>query len=100
MHRVAVVGTDDSILIFARLGFEVHVISSSHFEPLLERLCSENVAIIYVVETLMQEFKVQLKSYQRSEIPAIIAIPQGKSMGVSGEHISELAEKAIGMDMF
>jgi|GEM_PF-3036927 len=100
MYRVVAIGGDDSIQIFTMLGFEVYVANSEDFEELLMKLSSERVAIIYVTESLMSAHKTKIKSFQMGGLPAVIAIPQGISLGVGRAHISKLAEKAIGMDMF
>ncbi len=100
MHRVVAIGRDDSIQIFTLIGFEVYITHSADFESLLMKLTSESVAIIYVTESLMSEHKAKIKSFQAGGLPAVIAIPQGLSLGVGSDHISKLAEKAIGMDMF
>ena len=61
MHRIAVVGEKDSIYGFAALGLEIFSVKNPlEAKTIIKRLISENVAIIYLTESIIADIYHEL----------------------------------------
>ena len=100
-YRIAVVGDRDSVLGFQALGLSVFPAQDGEeARTILHRLARENVAVIYLTETLAEELQGDIARYQDALVPAIILIP-GKegSHGIGMRNIKAAVERAVGADI-
>ncbi len=98
MHRIAVVGEKDSIYGFAALGLEVK--DSKEARTVVKRLINEDLAVIYLTESIIAEIYDELLELTAETQVSIIPIP-----GVSGEPklgmkaLKDSIIKAVGTDI-
>jgi V/A-type H+-transporting ATPase subunit F len=103
MYKIAVMGGADTVMGFRALGLETHPVGSAdEAKRVLHHLTAEcqDVAIIYVEETLANALATEIDRFKNSVRPAIILIP-GRE-GSSGQSLSALHEavkRAIGTDI-
>lgn len=99
MHKIGIIGDKDSIFGFKTLGIDVYPVEENP-EDILEKLISENYAVIFMTESEYLKHKVEILKYVESPLPAIIPIPNnGKNLNVGMSMISKAVEKAIGADI-
>ncbi len=101
MYSAAVVGEYDSIYGFAAVGLSTYPCEDAgEAEEIITRIAEENVAVIYVTESMAEKIQKTIMSYRDRMLPAIILIP-----GVSGntgkgvENVKKSVEQAIGSDI-
>ena len=101
MHRIAVVGEKDSIYGFAALGLEIFSVKNPlEAKTIIKRLISENVAIIYLTESIIADIYHELTEITADSFVYIIPIP-----GVIGEtkigveNLKKAVIKAVGTDI-
>lgn len=101
MHRIAVVGEKDSIYGFATLGLEIFSVKSSHEAKLtVKRLIDENVAIIYLTESIIADIYHELTELTADSFVSIIPIPGlfGEAK-IGVENLKKAVKKAVGTDI-
>ncbi len=101
MHRIAVVGEKDSIYGFAALGLEIFSVKDSkEARTVVRRLINEDLAVIYLTESIIAEIYDELLELTAETQVSIIPIP-----GVSGEPklgmkaLKDSVIKAVGTDI-
>lgn len=101
MYKIAVMGDEDSIYGFGALGFVTYPVNERYVAiKLLERLVSENYAIIYITEALEAQIEDEILAYRTLKLPAIISIPGvfgNTGRGLLG--VKQAAQKAVGSDI-
>jgi V/A-type H+-transporting ATPase subunit F len=103
MYKIAVMGGADTVLGFRALGLETHpVTGADEARRVLHHLTSEcqDVAIIYVEETLASALSDEIDRFKNSARPAIILIPGREgSTGQGLTALHEAVKRAIGTDI-
>lgn len=101
MRRIAVVGERDSIYGFAALGLEVFPVKDSkEARAVVKRLINEDLAVIFLTESIIAEIYDELLELTAEMQVSIIPIP-----GVAGESrlgmkaLKESVIKAVGTDI-
>lgn len=101
MHRIAVIGERDSIYGFAALGLETFPVKDSkEAKTVVKRLINEDLAVIYLTESIIAEIYDDLLELTAEMQVSIIPIP-----GVSGgpklgmKALKESVIKAVGTDI-
>lgn len=101
MHKIAVMGDQESIMGFMALGFAVFAVSSKEeAEKTLTKLAKEDYAVIYMTESVMQQIQEAVDLYKDVTIPAVIPIP-GKEgpLGLGMRNVKRSVERAVGADI-
>lgn len=99
MYKIAVLGDRASVMGFAALGLTVCPAENSaeavtRFKALAK---DEEVAIIYVTESLHASLKTEIEKYQDSVRPAVILIPDTNgSLGLGMSALQSAVERAVG----
>ena len=101
MHKIAVIGSKDSVLGFLALGLSVlFVETAEEAEVKLKELIKEEYAVIYITEDVAQKISPLIGQYKDQMLPAIILIPgTGSSLGIGMAEISKSVERAVGADI-
>ncbi|MCB2292471.1 V-type ATP synthase subunit F [Clostridium algoriphilum] len=101
MHKVGVVGDKDSILAFKALGIDVYpVIEIEEAKKVIDKMASDNYAVIFVTEQVAQHLDETIARYNRQMIPAIILIPSNQgSLNIGMQKIRDNVEKAVGVNI-
>ena len=101
MHRIAVVGEKDSVYGFATLGLEVFPVeNASQAKTVVKRLVHENVAIIYLTESVISEIYDELTAFTAESLVSIVPIPGVTSDAKLGmESLRKAVIKAVGTDI-
>lgn len=101
MSRIAVMGDYDSIYGFATLGLETFPVSDPEEGAVkLKKLAEEDVAVIYMTESLAAELNKEVEKYKAIMKPAIILIPGvsgNTGLGIAG--VKKSVEQAVGSDI-
>ena len=87
---------------FRALGLSVYPTEDdTHAVESFKRLArSEQYAIVYVTEALVQVLEQEIDRYKDSVVPAVIVIPgRGESMGLGLEALRQAVERAVGVDI-
>ena len=101
MHRIAVVGEKDSIYGFAALGLEIFSVKNPlEAKTIIKRLISENVAIIYLTESIIADIYHELTEITAHSFVSIIPIPGliGETK-IGVENLKKAVIKAVGTDI-
>lgn len=101
MHKIGVIGDYESIKSFAAIGLSIFP-ANHHTEAssTIKKLATDEYAIIYITEDLMELMQSDLKKYKEQLLPAIIPIPGVKAKnGFGMQNIRNMAVKAIGSDI-
>lgn len=101
MHRIGVIGDQDSILGFKAIGMSVFPVEdSSQAEMILERLARENYAVVYITEQIAKDMEQAIDRYKDSMTPAVILIPSNQgSLGIGMRNLKKSVERVIGADI-
>lgn len=102
MSKIAVIGSLESCLPFRALGYSLYTAESAEGAlDALVKLQREDIAIIFITETLAALIPEVLREWQAKPTPAVILIPGAQgSLGLGQRNIKILVEKAVGMDIF
>ena len=101
MHRIAVVGEKDSIYGFAALGLEIFSVKNSHeAKSTVKRLINENVAIVYLTESIIADIYHELAELTADSFVSAIPIPGllGETK-IGVESLKKAVIKAVGTDI-
>lgn len=99
MYKIAVLGDRQSVMGFAALGLSIYPVDDdaralAAFKNLAK---DEEIAIIYVTESLHAPLKTGIDKYQDSVRPAVILIPDsGGSLGLGRSALQSAVERAVG----
>lgn len=101
MHKIAVIGSKDSVLGFVALGLNVFFVETSEqAEKTLNNLAKDDYAVIYITEDFAQKIAPTIQKYKDEVLPAIILIPGAEgSLGIGMAEISRSVERAVGADI-
>lgn len=103
MYKIAVLGGSDTVMGFRALGLDTYPVGNSDEAKLVfHRLAAEcqDVAIIYIEETLAPALSAEIEKYKNSVRPAIVLIPgRDGSTGQSLTALSEAVKRAVGTDI-
>ncbi|MFT5871735.1 MAG: V/A-type H+-transporting ATPase subunit F [Clostridium sp.] len=101
MHKVGVVGDKDSILAFKALGIDVYpVIEIEEARKIIDKMASNNYAVIFVTEQLAQHLDETIERYNAKMLPAVILIPSNQgSLNIGMQRIRDNVEKAVGVNI-
>ncbi len=101
MYKVGVIGDQNSVLGFMALGIDIFPAhNSDEIKNIINKLATENYAIIYITEQASLLAKDTIKKYKDKNLPAIIVIAGSEgSMGLGMAEIRESAKRAIGADI-
>ncbi|NTW71652.1 MAG: V-type ATP synthase subunit F [Eubacteriaceae bacterium] len=101
MYKIAVVGDKDSVLAFKAIGVEVFpVIETEEARKTIDRLASNNYAVIFVTEQVAKDLDETIERYNRALLPAIILIPSNQgSLNIGLQRIKDNVEKAVGVNI-
>lgn len=101
MHRIAVIGERDSIYGFAALGLEIFPVKNSkEAKTVVKRLINEDLAVIYLTESIIAEIYDDLLELTAEMQVSIIPIPGvsgGSKLGMKA--LKESVIKAVGTDI-
>ncbi len=100
--NIAVLGDKDSVLCFRALGVSVYpVTDSKEAASILEHLCEEDFAAIFITEPIAREILPLIDDLARRPLPSIVLIPnKWGSLGLGMEGIKRIGVRAIGTDVF
>jgi V/A-type H+-transporting ATPase subunit F len=101
MHRLAVIGDIDSVVLFKAVGAEVFpVTSADEAGDVLVRLADEQYAIVCITEQFGDELLPLVERYSDRPAPAVVFIPSNKgSTGTGMARLREIVKKAVGADI-
>lgn len=101
MHRLAVIGDIDSVVLFKAVGVDVFPVSSSEEAGVaLERLANDQYAVICVTEQYGEELLPLVERYSDKPSPAVVFIPSNRgSAGIGMARLREIVKKAVGADI-
>ena len=101
MHRIAVVGEKDSVYGFATLGLEIFPVeNASQAKTVVKRLIHENVAIVYLTESIIADIYDEINAVTAESLVSIIPIPGAISDAKLGmESLRKAVIKAVGTDI-
>ena len=103
MLKIAVIGGRETVGCFKALGLEAYAADRSEDAlKILRRLTRErdDVAIIYVEETLAPALKHEIDRFKDSPSPAIILIPGREgSLGLGLNALRSAVERAVGTNI-
>ncbi len=101
--RMAVMGDMGSVIGFRGLGLEVYPVDEqTNSEELLRELIrSENYAVIFMTEQVMQACSDVVSQYRFDVLPALVPIPASSGqIGIGEEAIRVSVRRAVGFDLF
>ncbi len=100
--NIAVLGDKESILCFRAIGVSTYpVVNPEDAKPILERLCRENYAVIFVTEPIAREILPLIDDLTKGPLPSIVLIPNNQgSLGLGMERIRSTVVRAIGAGIF
>lgn len=101
MHRLAVIGDIDSIVLFKAVGVDVFpVASAEEAGDVLVRLADEDYAIVCITEQFGGTLLPLVERYSDQPTPAVVFIPSNQgSAGVGMARLREIVKKAVGADI-
>jgi V/A-type H+-transporting ATPase subunit F len=101
MHKIAVIGDEDSILGFRALGVSVFPVrNGKEAEEALRRAARRDYAVIYITETYASEIIDVITEYSQEPLPVVLTIPDNRGgQGAAMEKIRRTVEKALGADI-
>jgi V/A-type H+-transporting ATPase subunit F len=101
MHKIAVIGDEDSILGFRALGVSVFPArSGKEAETALRAAARQDYAVIYITEGYAGEIIDVITEYSRKPLPVVLTIPDlSGNRGAAMEKIRRTVEKALGADI-
>ncbi len=102
MHRIAVIGDNDSIIGFKALGLTTFPVvgRDDALEALKRVYCDPEYAIILITENMGEHIMDEVKDLSKGALPAIIFIPGNQgSLGIGMMKLKDIVEKAVGVDI-
>lgn len=101
MRRIAVVGERDSVYGFAALGLEVFPVKDSkEARAVVKRLINEDLAVIFLTESIIAEIYDELLGTTSEMQVSIIPIPDVAGEARLGmKALKESVIKAVGTDI-
>lgn len=101
MYKIGVIGDKDSILGFKVLGISVFPVTEpEEAERILDRLASEQYAVVYITEQIAKDITKAIEKYNGKIHPAIIPIPGNQgSLGIGMQGVKKSVERAVGADI-
>lgn len=101
MYRIAVVGDRDSIYGFATLGMEVFPVNENNeAKNIIKKLINENVAVIYLTESIAHEIYEEISELISDNMVSVIPIPGlFGNTGIGMKNVKKSVEKAVGTDI-
>ena len=103
MHKIAVIGSPDTVMGFKALGLEAYPAANaeearSAFLSLTAE--GEDTAIIYLEEALSIPLKAEIDKFKDSPTPAVILIPgRDGSIGLGLSALNAAVERAVGTNI-
>jgi len=100
-HKLAIIGSPDSILGFSALGIKTFgVTSSKEVKEAIEKILKDNYAICFITEDWFEKVPQEIEKLQQRTMPAILSIPsQHGSTGAGLENLRKIVEQAVGSDI-
>ncbi|MCI5838831.1 MAG: V-type ATP synthase subunit F [Christensenellaceae bacterium] len=100
MNKMAVVGDNDSIMVFKAAGVDAFGAEDEKKAKEILRQIAKDYSVIFLTEELAEELRDFLKRFNESPYPAILCIPSKKgSTGFGMEELRKASEKALGIDI-
>jgi V/A-type H+-transporting ATPase subunit F len=101
MHKVAAVGSRDTVLAFRALGLEVvPAETAAEASRAVFNLAQAGCAVIFITEDMAAQIGETMERYRTEPLPAIIPIPGATGSDGSGmKRVRANVEKAIGADI-
>ncbi|MCR4425811.1 MAG: V-type ATP synthase subunit F [Firmicutes bacterium] len=101
MHRIGVIGDEDSILGFRALGVSVFPVSDERAaEERLHALAREDYAAIFITEGFAKGIIDAITEYSKRPLPVVLTIPDNRgNTGAALEKIRRTVERALGADI-
>ena len=101
MHKVAAVGSRDTVLAFKALGLAVKPAETAQeASRAVFELAQGGCAVIFITEQIAQQIQRVLSRYAAQPYPAIIPIPSNRgSVGLGMQQLKRNVEKALGVDI-
>lgn len=101
MHRIGVIGDNESVLGFKAVGLDVFpAASAAEAESILDRISEESYAIIYVTEGLYKDMNEGIEECEEKRLPAVIPIPGiDGTYGIGIANLKKAVERAVGADI-
>ena len=109
MYKIAVIGSHSAVNGFRALGLDAFPAETGEeARKILKKISSQELesensvvyAIIYIEETLAQEFMDEIRKYDKKPCPAVILIPgRDGAIGIGQTALHEAVLKAVGSDI-
>ena len=101
MHKVAAVGSRDTVLAFKALGLTVKpAVTAQEASRAVFELAQDGCAVIFITENVAAQIQETIERYKTAPLPAIIPIPGATGSDGSGmRSVRANVEKAIGADI-
>ena len=100
MNKMAVVGDNDSIMVFKAAGVDAFGAEDEKKAKEILRQIAKDYSVIFLTEELAEELRDFLKRFNESPYPGILCIPSKKgSTGFGMEELRKASEKALGIDI-
>lgn len=101
MHKVAVVGDKDSVLVFKALGIDVFTpTEKDEIRWVIDDLAKNRYGVIFITEQLASLVPETISRYDDEMIPAIILIPSNQgTLNIGMDRINRSVEKAVGSNI-
>ena len=103
MHKIAVIGRQETVIGFKALGLEAFsAADAAEAGEVLDMLTREEsqYAIIYIEESFAEKLQNVIGRYKDSPTPAIIVIPgRDGSTGMGLSALNSAVERAVGMNI-
>lgn len=100
MHKIAVLGSRETVMGFKALGLEVFPVESGEeakktFKTITHS--GDSFAIIYVEENLAADLETEINKVKDMPTPAVILIPgRSGSLGLGQKALAAAVERAVG----
>lgn len=101
MHKVAVIGDKDSVLVFQAVGVDVFdPIDKDDIRLTIDKLAREKYGVIFITEQLAVQVPETIARYDDEMLPAIILIPSNQgTLNIGMDRITRSVEKAVGSNI-
>lgn len=101
MHKIAVIGDEDTILGFRALGVSVFPVSDDkQAEEALRACARQDYAAIYITEGYASGIIDVITEFSRKPLPVVMTIPDNRgNTGAGMEKIRRTVERALGADI-
>jgi V/A-type H+-transporting ATPase subunit F len=68
---------------------------------IIERLCQEKYAVIFITEFIAQGIEEELSRFCYRTLPSIVLIPSSQgSIGLGKKKVRDMVKRAVGIDIF